>query len=178
MAALMENEGEIVSVDMSAWKLEELGENAKRQGIGIIRSVTGNALEIPPDSLGSFDKVLLDAPCSGFGSLRRNPDIKWRRHMKDPYRFSQMQSDLLEHAAQFVSKGGSLIYATCTLLSEENEEVARRFSQSHPEWEMEPAAGFIPESCRSMVQGDFFRSWPHRHGTDGFFGARWRRMDL
>jgi 16S rRNA (cytosine967-C5)-methyltransferase len=176
VASLMRNEGEIVAVDQSSWKLEELRQNARRQGLGIIRTITGNALELRPGRLGSFDRVLLDAPCSGFGTLRRKPDIKWRRHLKDPYRFSLVQRQLLDHSSLFVKEGGILVYATCTIFSEEDERVAEDFSERHQGWELEPITDFLPDSCRRMVQGSFFRSWPHHHGVDGFFAARWRRI--
>ena len=172
---LMKNRGEIVSIDNSAWKIEELRENAIRQGIGIIRAETDDVLELSPEQIGSFDRVLLDAPCTGFGSIRRNPDIKWRRHPKDPFRFARLQKRLLSHAARFVKPGGVLLYATCTVLQSENDEVAREFSEQHPEFIIESAAEYLPQTCRSMADGDFFKSWPHRHGVDGFFGARWRR---
>ena len=120
---LMGNSGEIVAVDQSSWKLQELQQNARRQGLTIITTIAGNALELLPEQLGSFDRVLLDAPCSGFGTLRRKPDIKWRRHPKDPYRFSQLQKELLDRASLFVRKGGILVYATCTVFSEEDEGV-------------------------------------------------------
>jgi 16S rRNA (cytosine967-C5)-methyltransferase len=173
---LMGNAGEIVAVDQSSWKLQELQQNARRQGLTIITTVAGDARELLPAKLGSFDRVLLDAPCSGFGTLRRKPDIKWRRHPKDPYRFSQMQRELLQQASLFVNKGGMLVYATCTVFSEEDETVADDFNRRHEDWALEAAADFLPETGRDMVQGDYFRSWPHRHGVDGFFAARWRRM--
>ena len=174
-AILMGNEGEVLAVDKSAWKLEQLRENAQRQGVRIIKAMTGDVLELDPGQLGMFDRVLLDAPCSGFGSLRRNPDIKWRRHMKDPYRFGKLQSELLQSAARFVKEGGVMVYATCTVFPEENEEVAAGFAAENPQWTAEPAAEFLPDGCRVMAEGRFFKSWPHRHGVDGFFGARWRR---
>lgn len=174
LATLMNNEGEITAVDNSAWKLQELKENAARQGIGIISVVDGDALDASPEKLGLFDRVLVDAPCSGFGAMRRKPDIKWRRHPKDPFRFSRIQKDILVHASKFVKKGGVLVYATCTLFAEENEEVAVHFSEAQPTWIAEPAGDYLPSSCESMTRGLFFRSWPHLHGTDGFFGARWR----
>jgi 16S rRNA (cytosine967-C5)-methyltransferase len=176
VGSLMGNDGEIVAVDQSSWKLQELQQNARRQGLGIIRTLPGDATELRPEQLGSFDRVLLDAPCSGFGTLRRKPDIKWRRHLKDPYRFSRLQKQLLEHASHFVKPGGILVYATCTIFSEENERVAADFGERHEGWELESVADLLPESCRQMVQERFFRSWPHRHGVDGFFAARWRRM--
>jgi 16S rRNA (cytosine967-C5)-methyltransferase len=176
VAGLMRNEGEIVAVDQSPWKLEELRQNARRQHLDIIGTITGDALDLRPERLGSFDRVLLDAPCSGFGTLRRKPDIKWRRHLKDPYRFSQLQKQLLDHASLFVKPGGVLIYATCTIFSEENQRVADEFGERHEGWELESIAALLPKSCRQMVDGCFFRSWPHLHGTDGFFAARWRRI--
>jgi 16S rRNA (cytosine967-C5)-methyltransferase len=175
IASLMGNNGHIVSVDTSAWKLEELKQNGLRQGIEVLEPVAGDLTALSPDELGLFDRVLLDAPCTGFGSLRRNPDIKWRRHPKDPYRFSQLQKQYLAKAAEFVREGGVLVYATCSVFPEENEVVADNFTETHLQWVRECAADFLPESCRSMAQGDYFRSWPHRHGIDGFFGARWRK---
>jgi 16S rRNA (cytosine967-C5)-methyltransferase len=177
LAILMENQGEIVSVDEAAWKLEDLRWNTLRQGVGIIRTVAADVRELLSEQLGSFDRVLLDAPCSGFGVLRRNPDIKWRRHPKDPYRFSQIQEALLRHSAGFVKKGGALVYATCTIFREENEEVVERFSASHPQWTVDPVEPLLPGSCRGMTSGPFFRSWTHRHGIDGFFAARWVRRE-
>lgn len=176
LGILMENRGEIVSVDQSAWKLEELRQNAERQGVAIVRTTAADALELKPEEIGLFDRVLLDAPCTGFGTLRRNPDIKWRRHLKDPYRFSQLQGALLRNAAAFVKPGGVLVYATCTVLPDENEEVIHAFLANHPHWEAMPVVDMLPESCRAMADGAFFRSWPHRHGVDGFFGARLRPL--
>ncbi|MCE5241866.1 MAG: 16S rRNA (cytosine(967)-C(5))-methyltransferase RsmB [Syntrophobacteraceae bacterium] len=175
LGILMGNAGEITAVDQSAWKLEQLKENARRQGICIVSPLAADVLELPPETLGSFDRVLLDAPCSGFGTLRRKPDIKWRRSPKDPYRFGMTQRSLLAHAAKFVKKGGVLVYATCTVFSEEDEQVARHFTEDFSEWALERADGFLPESSRGLTDGPFLRSLPHRHGTDGFFGARWRR---
>lgn len=172
---LMENAGEIMAVDQSSWKLQELQQNARRQGLANVTTLAADALELQPGQLGTFDRVLLDAPCSGFGSIRRKPDIKWRRHPKDPYRFSQVQKELLRRASLFVKNGGILVYATCTVFSEEDEGVAEDFSSRHEEWSLEAASDFLPETCRDMVQGDYFRSWPHRHGVDGFFAACWRR---
>ncbi|NLI80987.1 MAG: 16S rRNA (cytosine(967)-C(5))-methyltransferase RsmB [Deltaproteobacteria bacterium] len=175
MAALMENRGRIVAVDEAAWKLDELTENAARQGVGIVDVHGGDVLQTHPEDLGFFDHVLLDAPCSGLGTLRRNPDIRWRRHVKDPQRFSRLQQDLIRQAARFVKAKGVLVYATCTIFSEENETVVDRFLQTHPAWELEPAEQVLPEACRSLCQGGFLRTWPHRNDVDGFFGARFRR---
>ncbi len=177
LGILMGNSGEIVAVDEAAWKLEELKSNAERQSIHIVNVLPGDALELSPDSLGTFDRVLLDAPCTGFGTLRRNPDIRWRRHPKDPYRFSKLQESLLERAAKYVTTGGTLVYVTCTVFREENEAVVQRFMEKHPDYHLEDPRDFLPVSCLQWCEGGFLKSWPHRHGVDGFFGARFRRSN-
>jgi 16S rRNA (cytosine967-C5)-methyltransferase len=175
IALIMKNEGEVLCVDQSAWKLEEARKNARRQGITIIRNLAEDVLMLRPQSIGLFDRVLLDAPCTGLGTMRRKPDIKWRRHIKDPYRLSRLQKELISHAAQFVKAGGVLVYATCTVFGEENESVALHLSESHPELEIESAPENLPCTCREMVSGPYYRSWPHKHDVDGFFSARWRK---
>jgi 16S rRNA (cytosine967-C5)-methyltransferase len=175
LAVLMGNRGSIEAVDESAWKLEQLQQNAGRQGIDIIRTKTANILELDEGCWQEFDRVLLDAPCSGFGTLRRNPDIKWRRHPKDPYRFSQLQGQLLHQAVHFVKHGGVLVYATCTLLEEENEAVVKRFSAQNPDFFVE-TGGALPQNAETYAElGPHLKTWPHRHDTDGFFAVRWRR---
>jgi 16S rRNA (cytosine967-C5)-methyltransferase len=176
LAALMGNEGSITAVDASAWKLEQLQLNAQRQGIDIIHSVVGDIRELSGGEWPGFDRVFIDAPCSGFGALRRNPDIKWRRHPKDPYRFGRLQGELLQHAAHFVKEGGILVYATCTMMPEENATVAAQFTGNHPRFVVEPAVGALPEASFCSADGQFFQTWPHRHDADGFFAARWRRV--
>jgi 16S rRNA (cytosine967-C5)-methyltransferase len=175
-AALMGNEGEVVAVDREAWKLEALRENADRQGIRCIRVTAADALELDPARTGLFDRVLVDAPCTGFGVLRRNPDIKWRRAARSPYRASLTQKAFLRQAARFVRRGGILVYATCTIFELENHGVAEEFSRDFPDWVLESAADVLPQSCRAMTDGPYLSTWPHRHGTDGFFAARWRRL--
>ena len=174
IAILMKNEGEVLSVDKSAWKLEEARKNADRQGITIIRTLAEDVLVLQPGSIGLFDRVLLDAPCTGLGTVRRKPDIKWRTHVKDPYRLSLLQTELLSHASRFLRVGGVLVYATCTVLKVEDESVAGRFNTERPDLALEPAARKLPSTCREMISGPYYRSWPHKHEVDGFFAARWR----
>jgi len=176
LGMLMANTGRIIAVDQSSWKLHELSQNAHRQGLSTVTTVVADVRELSPAKLGQFDRVLLDAPCSGFGTLRRKPDIKWRRHPKDPYRFSQQQRELLERASLFVREGGILVYATCTIFSEEDEWVAEDFGKSHRDFDLEAVGDSLPTTCRDMVPAKCFKSWPHRHGVDGFFAARWRRV--
>jgi 16S rRNA (cytosine967-C5)-methyltransferase len=175
VAMFMKNEGEVLSVDKSAWKIEELRKNAERQGALIIRAMAEDILQLRPESTGTFDKILLDAPCTGFGAIRRNPDIKWRRHIKDPYRLSQLQKELLAHTVKFLKTGGVLVYATCTIFTDENEAVAEHLSKAHPWLTQENAADFLPDTCTGMVSGPYLRTWPHKHDMDGFFAARWRK---
>jgi 16S rRNA (cytosine967-C5)-methyltransferase len=131
---------------------------------------------------GRADAVLVDAPCSGTGTLRRNPDLKWRTDRETLGRLTSQQQSILVAAAQLVKPGGSLVYATCSLLPEENERQAERFEAAHP--------GFIRERAREVLAGQgagldpadpdaddagFLRLLPHRDRTDGFFAVRWRR---
>ena len=109
------------------------------------------------------------------GSLRRNPDIKWRRHPKDPYRFSQLQGQLLHQATHFVKHNGVLVYATCTLLREENEAVVERFASQHPHFVLEEVADLLPAHHPPIHDGRYLKTWPHHHDVDGFFAVRWRR---
>ncbi len=175
-AVLMENRGEIVAVDQAAWKLERLRDTAQRQHLDIIRIVAKDISRLSEEDPGTFDCVLLDAPCTGFGVLRRNPDIRWRRSAKDPYRFSRTQYRLLQAAARFVRPGGRLLYATCTLFEDENEGVAERFSR---ESELRPVAvgAYLEPAHSKWYSGPYFRSWPQRHDMDGFFVALWKRPE-
>ena len=124
---------------------------------------------------GKLDRVLVDAPCSGFGTLRRNPDLKWRHGEGAIAELAAKQSRILKAAAKLLKPGGRLVYATCSILSEENEAVADRFAAEHPE--------FAPLSCTELLAtqrvavdtGERLRLWPHRHGTDGFFAAAYER---
>jgi len=174
IAMMMKNRGEVLSVDKSAWKLEEAQKNARRQGMTIIRPLVEDVLMLRPKSIGLFDRVLLDAPCTGLGTIRRKPDIKWRRNIKDPYRLSLLQKELLAHAARFLKPDGVLVYATCTVLKEECEAVALHLGESLPGLTLESAAENLPYRCREMVSGFYYRSWPHKHDVDGFFSASYK----
>jgi 16S rRNA (cytosine967-C5)-methyltransferase len=123
-----------------------------------------------------FDRALLDAPCSGLGVLRRNPDAKWRKKASDLTRLSNDQKRLLGRVASMVKKGGCLVYCVCSLEPEEGEQVTKAFLKSHPQFEKDlkfPAV-FNGEHSLMDSQG-FFRSFPHRHDMDGFFAVRLRR---
>lgn len=174
LAALMDNCGSIMAVDISKKKLEALKKNARRLGVTIMDTQVEDARQKSGEAFHeTFDKVLVDAPCSGLGTLRRNPEIKWRSSPEDVTKCAVLQKVILDKAAPCVKKGGSLIYSTCTLIPEENEKVIEDFISFH--------RNFIcirpPDTIDSRVVDDrgHFRSYPHRHGTDGFFGAVLRK---
>ena len=132
--------------------------------------------------LGKMDRVLVDAPCSGLGTLRRSPDLKWRQTPETVAAQAELQGRILASAARLVKPGGRLVYATCSLLPQENEAVAEAFTREHPDFEVLPvsallAAAHVVDSDQ-LVAGEggcFLRLWPHRHATDGFFAAVWTK---
>jgi 16S rRNA (cytosine967-C5)-methyltransferase len=129
---------------------------------------------------GKIDRVLVDSPCSGLGTLRRNPDLKWRQTPKALDELTVKQMAILQSAARLLKSGGRLVYATCSLLVQENEAIAQTFTQANPEFEVLGAGAELERlkvpNAASLCSGDqaeFLRLWPHRHGTDGFFAAAW-----
>lgn len=174
LAALMKNKGRIVALDRDAGKLKLLKAEAVRIGTSIIEAKTADlCLPLPANVSGQFDAVVVDAPCSGTGTLRRNPEIKWRIQHIDITEFSSNQLKILAHAAQAVKKGGRLIYCTCSVLPAENDDVIRKFLANHPEYSVEAPGPALP-SVLTDSRG-FFRTYPHRHAVDGFFGAILKR---
>jgi 16S rRNA (cytosine967-C5)-methyltransferase len=167
LAAAVGPEGRVHAADPDAERLGRLRARARRAGAEAIVCVHGDA---PPDSLVA-DRVLVDAPCSELGSLRRGPDLRWRI---DPSGFAalpRLQLTLLARAARHVRPGGRLVYATCTFRREEDEDVALAFEAAHPQF-----TRVRPEADASVITGEtFLRTWPHRHGADAFFAAVWER---
>jgi 16S rRNA (cytosine967-C5)-methyltransferase len=175
LAQLMENRGEIVAMDNQGWKLSRLMENAGRLQISCLEAVEGDLRkgDLPG---GDFDRVLVDAPCTGLGVLRRNPDIKWRVGPKDPRRLHRLQVELLGQAARLVRPDGILVYATCTLTPEENEGTVKAFLAARGDFRQEEARPSLPPTCSEVMhESGSLKTWPHRHGVDGFFAARLRR---
>jgi 16S rRNA (cytosine967-C5)-methyltransferase len=170
LAAIMNNRGRITALDIGEKKIMALRKNAGRLGATNIDTRIGDAREMSEESFyGSFDKILVDAPCTGLGTLRRNPEIKWRITEGGPKRFSVLQKAILTCAARSLKKGGLLIYSTCTIATEENEEVIADFTAHHPDF----ICIHPPDAINSFLVDDrgYFRSYPHKHGIDGFFGA-------
>jgi 16S rRNA (cytosine967-C5)-methyltransferase len=179
LAQLMEDQGEIVAMDVSQNKLELLLENCRRLGITIVKTRTHDATTPPLFPPGSFDRVLVDVPCTGFGTLRRNPDGKWRVKEEDIPRLQKLQRTILTQAATMVKKEGVLVYSTCTMTPEENEGVIETFLPEWKEFRLEGASPFLPPGCEGLVdRTGCLRTFPHQHGTDGFFAARMSRTAL
>jgi len=170
MAALMNNSGTIVAVDRRGESLNRLREETRRLGAVIVETRTADAVALPDPLRDSFDRVLLDAPCSGLGTLRRNPEIRWRLSPKDFRETMEVQKRLLRSAAAAVRPGGRLVYSVCTISPEENELVVGDLLKSRPDFApVLPPADNLPPG--SIDERGFLHTFPHRHGLDGFFAA-------
>jgi 16S rRNA (cytosine967-C5)-methyltransferase len=175
LATLMENQGTVQACDVSAQRLGNLRPRQRRAGLDNIRTqvIAGEDDPVLERLRGEMDGVLVDAPCSGTGTLRRNPDIAWRP--ADLGALAAAQTRILAAAARLVRPGGRLVYATCSLLRAENQDVARAFLAAHPDFRARPALPVLREQGIALppdaADGPFLRLLPHRHGCDGFFGA-------
>lgn len=167
MAQLMRNKGKVIAIDQSDARLKLVHQNIRRQGVKIVALVCGDAREFKPDSLAQ--RVLLDAPCSGLGVMGRKTDIRASKSDQTLKELVTLQAAMLDHAASFVAPGGKLVYSTCTVMREENEQQIERFLREYRNFARE-----VPQyrGVRSLVESDgYFRSWPHRHGIGGAFAA-------
>jgi 16S rRNA (cytosine967-C5)-methyltransferase len=169
LAALMKNEGKILSVDVEEDKLVKLMNSAALFGASIIEVKRYDATEVPPYEFKErFHRVLIDAPCSGTGTLRRAPEIKWRLRPGDVEKMAQKQKRILDFAALCVRKGGRVVYCTCSIMAEENERVVEAFLREREDFESVSPSGMLSH----LIDGrGFFHTFPHRHGMDGFFAA-------
>ncbi len=172
---LSEGDTRLICFDPIARKLRQLGAGAVRLGFTPPFTVAARAERPPLAKHPIFDKVLLDAPCSNTGVLRRHPERKWRLEEGDIGRLVEIQWQLLSAAAPLVKRGGAIIYSTCSLEREEGEEMISRFLAHHREFEAENCALFLAPEGEAYVENGMFRSFPHRGGMDGFFCARLRR---
>jgi 16S rRNA (cytosine967-C5)-methyltransferase len=178
IAELMRDNGEITAADISAAGLEKITANARRLGLNAIKTLAADFDRSLPPNLAAqrFDRVLVDAPCSGLGTLRSHPEIKWQRSAKDVSRLGELQRRILQRAATLLKPGGALVYSTCTLTCEENENVIDEFLASDHAFVLDEAAEYLPEQARSLSKGRYFLALPQRHNTDGFFAARMRKV--
>ncbi|MFQ5465602.1 MAG: RsmB/NOP family class I SAM-dependent RNA methyltransferase, partial [Thermodesulfobacteriota bacterium] len=165
--------------DRSPARLEAVERAAGRLGATIVRTLAADAsrpMELGDMPPAGFDAVLLDAPCTGLGVLRRTPDIKLRRTEGDIKRSSELQGELLANLSASVARGGRLVYSVCTFEPEETDEVVDAFLSTHRDFSAEDARGCLPPACGPLVdEGGRLRTMPHRGGMDGFFAARLRR---
>jgi 16S rRNA (cytosine967-C5)-methyltransferase len=183
IGAAMKNTGRLYAFDTSGHRLDAIKPRLARSGLSNVHPV---AIAHERDErikrlAGKVDRVLVDAPCSGLGTLRRNPDLKWRQTPRTVAELAELQLRILTSAARLLKPGGRLVYATCSLLQQENEVVAQAFESTH--------GGFEPLSVKELLSdghvpaaallcsegGQFMRLWPHLHGTDGFFAAAWQK---
>ena len=182
LGAAMRNTGRLYAFDTSGHRLESMKPRLARSGLSNVHpaQIAHERDDRVKRLAGKIDRVLVDAPCSGLGTLRRNPDLKWRQGPKALEELQAKQTAILDSAARLLKPGGRLVYATCSLLAVENERVAEAFTEAHSaEFEIVPALAALEaarvEDPAPLVAGPFLRLWPHRHHTDGFFAAIWQR---
>ena len=188
LAEALAGEGSVLALDRHAGRLKLIARAARRLGLDTIRTLVRDASlpltdlpgpgqksdEVPIRS--DFDRVLVDAPCSGLGAIRRNADARWRVRPQDLPELATQQAAILAQAAEVVSPGGSLVYSTCTVMREENEDVIQPFLAAHPDFRLVPAEE-LPPTLRPLIDADgFLRCYPHVHDMDGFFAARLERV--
>jgi 16S rRNA (cytosine967-C5)-methyltransferase len=175
LAAEMQNRGHLVACDVSAPRLERATQRLRRAGASIVQRVpiAGARDKWVKRHGRSFDRVFVDAPCTGTGTWRRNPDAKWRLRPEDLAELTVLQAEILDSAARLARPGGRVIYATCSLLREENEAQIENFLASHSDFTLLPIAGVWAETVGGEPpgRGDMLRLTPARDGTDGFFVA-------
>ncbi|MEI8188473.1 MAG: 16S rRNA (cytosine(967)-C(5))-methyltransferase RsmB [candidate division NC10 bacterium] len=174
IAAAVGGTGEVVALDRSPRALRRLTAAALRLGLATVRPTLYDARVSGEAWAGQFPRVLLDAPCSGLGTIRRRPEIKWRRRPSDLAQAAALQRALLTGVARAVADGGLLVYSTCSLEPEETDEVIGAFLDTHPDFALEAPGPALRPFCDPVTEG-ILRAWPHRHDTDGFFVARLRR---
>ena len=182
LGAQMRNTGRLYAFDTSGHRLAALKPRLARSGLSNVYPVqiAHERDERIKRLAGKLDRVLVDAPCSGLGTLRRNPDLKWRQSPASVQELCVKQAAILASASRLLKPGGRLVYATCSLLDCENEQIAQAFSAERAaDFEVVPAEQALEkaqvQTPERLVRGDYLRLWPHRHGTDGFFAAVWVR---
>lgn len=174
MGAAMSSSGRIYAFDVSEKRLDHLAPRLKRSALSnVFPQRIANENDAKVKRLrGKIDRVLVDAPCTGLGTLRRNPDLKFRQTEESLAELNAKQRVILAAAAALVKPGGRLVYGTCSLLREENEAIVEEFLAAHPDFRLVPAAGILErQGVRLALAGPYLRLYPHVHGTDGFFAA-------
>ncbi|MDP3616580.1 MAG: RsmB/NOP family class I SAM-dependent RNA methyltransferase, partial [Rhodoferax sp.] len=186
IGAGMRNTGRLYAFDTSAHRLDALKPRLARSGLSNVHpaAIAHERDERIKRLSGKIDRVLVDAPCSGLGTLRRNPDLKWRQTLAQVAQMALTQTAILQSASRLLKPGGRLVYATCSMLQQENETVGQAFSAANPEFTplevAEVLTGLKVEAAASLCSGGeegrrYLRLWPHRQQTDGFFAAVWQK---
>lgn len=184
IGASMRSTGRLYAFDTSAHRLDSFKPRMARSGLSNVHpaAIAHERDERVKRLSGKIDRVLVDAPCTGMGTLRRNPDLKWRQNLQSVEEMAVKQTAILQSASRLVKSGGRLVYATCSVLPQENEAIAAAFSLGNPDFEPmdvgEVLSGLKVEDAASLCHGGdnkllYLRLWPHRHHTDGFFAAVW-----
>ena len=186
LGASMRSTGRLYAFDTSAGRLDSFKPRMARSGLSNVHpaAIAHERDDRVKRLTGKIDRVLVDAPCTGMGTLRRNPDLKWRQNEKAVEEMAVIQAAILQSAARLVKSGGRLVYATCSVLPQENEAIAQAFSAANPDY-LPLQVGEIltelkvenaPTLCAGGEAGQLYlRLWPHRHATDGFFAAVWQK---
>ena len=173
LGAMMRSSGRLYAFDVAERRLAKLKPRLARSGLSNVNPVL---IDSEHDAkvkrlAGKIDRVLVDAPCSGLGTLRRNPDLKWRQSPESVAELTPKQASILAHAARLLKPGGRLVYATCSLLEAENEAIVAAFLDAHADFALLPAQRALAEQKIPLDTGDYLSLQPHRHATDGFFAA-------
>ena len=177
LGAMMNSQGRVYAFDVSPRRLARLKPRLKRSGLSNLHPhlLTSERDTKVKRLAGKIDRVLVDAPCTGFGTLRRNPDLKWRQSAADLAEMQLKQASILAAAATLVKPGGRLVYATCSLLAAENEDIIEAFLRSHPDFATLDCIELLKQHGVELAAGTELRLWPHVHNTDGFFAAALQR---
>jgi 16S rRNA (cytosine967-C5)-methyltransferase len=180
LGATMRNTGRLYAFDVSEKRLAKLKPRLARSGLSNVHPVQiAHERDAKIKRLaGKIDRVLVDAPCSGLGTLRRNPDVKWRQQPSAIGELQVKQAAILAGAARLLKGGGRLVYATCSFLDEENDFIVKQFLETHPDFELVPMAKVLAEQKIELDMGDYLKLLPHKHQTDGFFAAVFERKPM
>jgi 16S rRNA (cytosine967-C5)-methyltransferase len=180
LGAIMRNTGRLYAFDVSEKRLAKLKPRLARSGLSNVHPVLiAHERDAKVKRLaGKIDRVLVDAPCSGLGTLRRNPDVKWRQALEAIAEMQEKQLSILDGASRLVKGGGRLVYATCSLLNEENEAVVEQFLATHDDFQLVPASDVLLEQRIPLEMDKYLKLLPHKHNTDGFFAAVLERKPM
>lgn len=178
LGAMMQSSGRLYAFDVSEKRLANLKPRLARSGLSNVQPqlITSEHDQKIKRLAGKMDVVLVDAPCSGLGTLRRNPDLKYRQSADSVAELNTKQASILASAARLVKSGGKLVYATCSLLQAENEAIVESFLAANPDFSLCDAREQLPEALASTLEGPLLKLQPHKHGTDGFFAAAMQRQ--